>query len=98
MNLPRVIVSKMMDFLVTYRRDVIALQLGISDDAWRKSCKFVLYIICRIAFSRIRLAIAQLVERWTVEVKIILISIGHWFDSGSRDFCIFCARLIEAFD
>ncbi len=33
------------------------------------------------------LAIAQLVERWTVEVKK-LISIGHWFDSGSRDFCI----------
>ena len=29
------------------------------------------------------LAIAQLVERWTVEV---LKSIGHWFDSGSRDF------------
>ena len=29
------------------------------------------------------LAIAQLVERWTVA---LLLSIGHWFDSGSRDF------------
>ena len=34
-----------------------------------------------------QLAIAQLVERWTVELQ--LKSIGHWFDSGSRDFCLF---------
>ena len=29
------------------------------------------------------LAVAQLVERWTVE---LLLSIGHWFDSSRRDF------------
>ena len=29
------------------------------------------------------LAVAQLVERWTVE---LLSSIGHWFDSSRRDF------------
>jgi hypothetical protein len=29
------------------------------------------------------LVIAQLVERWTVVQ--LLSSIGHWFDSGSRD-------------
>ena len=32
---------------------------------------------------RRNLVIAQLVERWTVEVQKS--SIGHWFDSGSRD-------------
>ena len=31
-----------------------------------------------------KLAIAQLVERWTVALQ--LKSIGHWFDSGSREF------------
>jgi hypothetical protein len=33
------------------------------------------------------LVIAQLVERWTVEGldSSVQISIGHWFDSGSRD-------------
>ena len=29
-------------------------------------------------------SIAQLVERWTVVV--LLSSIGHWFESGSKDF------------
>ncbi len=28
-------------------------------------------------------SIAQLVERWTVVVKL---SIGRWFESGSKDF------------
>jgi hypothetical protein len=33
------------------------------------------------------LVIAQLVERWTVEGldSSVQVSIGHWFDSGSRD-------------
>ena len=38
------------------------------------------------------LAIAQLVERWTVVVQMK--SIGHWFDSGSRDYNILVSAAI----
>ena len=47
--------------------------------------KFVVVKLINLNFvtTCMQLVIAQLVERWTVESKI---SIGHWFDSGSRDF------------
>ena len=39
-------------------------------------------------------SIAQLVERWTVEV--LWLSIGRWFESGSKDyFFILLARIIR---
>ena len=31
-------------------------------------------------------SIAQLVERWTVEGFTVQTSIGHWFESGSKEF------------
>ena len=41
------------------------------------------FCLDRLNFPRKRLSIAQLVERRTVEV--ILLSLGHWFESGSGD-------------
>ena len=59
-----------------------------------ESVKFVLYQYLYVWFYRekmikVYLAIVQLVERWTVEV-FTKISIGHWFESGSRDY--FCLK------
>ena len=39
-------------------------------------------------------SIAQLVERWTV---VVLSSIGHWFESGSKDFQFFLLSIIKVF-
>ena len=53
----------------------------------RHNVVFNKMIIIIYLFLLKSLVIAQLVERWTVG-SCTHISIGHWFDSGSRD--IFC--------
>ncbi len=57
----------------------------------------ILYLYYSEANLRKKLAIAQLVERWTVVNT--LSSIGHWFDSGLRDssFCMFMFDFTEQF-
>ena len=42
-------------------------------------------------------SIAQLVERWTV-VVLWQISIGRWFKSGSKEFCIFKKNILNEFN
>ena len=60
----------------------------------RHNVVFNKMIIIIYLFQCRSLVIAQLVERWTV-VSCTHVSIGHWFDSGSRDILLVLTKLVD---